>query len=317
MNYAVLLAPDFALQALRRAEPALQGQPVALAQGEGRKARLAEVSREAATVEPGLAVTLAMARCPGLIIRTREPNAEVEANRLMLAAAFTLSPRVESTSDGCCTVDLQGADRRHTEAQMHAGVAELAAAGLGKLTADGSFELVAFKDGDELGPSVTLPALPITRIVQMAQQLAAETDCAVDIIPLASKDALASYAEAIREAFVEEGQPLEKADIPAHALKIPASFPALKAMGTTHVIVTAFQNIKGADIVLVVAKGQFTEDAQAKAKTTLGVRNANESTLVLARWVDGEEKGTAEAQSTTTTKSEHPMLERRKGPGKK
>ncbi len=130
MNYAVLLAPDFALQALRRAEPALRGKAVALAQGEGRKARLAEVSCEATTVEPGLAVTLAMARCPGLIIRTREPNAEAEANRLMLAAAFTLSPRVESTSDGCCTVDLQGADRRHTEAQMHAGVAELAAAGL-------------------------------------------------------------------------------------------------------------------------------------------------------------------------------------------
>lgn len=198
-----------------------------------------------------------------------------------------------------------------------ASVAKLVAAGLGKLTPDGSFELVAFKDGDELGPSVTLPALPITRIVQMAQQLAAETDCAVDIIRLASKDALTNYDAAIREAFVEEGQALSKADVPAHALKIPASFATLKAMGATHVIVTAFQNTKGADIVLVVAKGQFAEDAQAKAKTTLGVRNANESNLVLARWVDGEEKGTAEAQSTTTTKSEHPMLERRKGPGKK
>jgi hypothetical protein len=200
-----------------------------------------------------------------------------------------------------------------------ASVAKLTAAGLGKLTPDGSFDLVAFKDGGELGPSVTLPALPVARLAQMAQQLAAETDCAVDIIPLASKDALTSYDEAIREAFVEEGQPLAKADIPAHALKIPTSFSTLKSMGATHVIVTAFQNIKGADIVLVVAKGQFTEEAQAKAKTTLSARLTSESTLVLARWVDGEEKGTTEAQSTSTVKTERPAerMDRRKGPGKK
>jgi len=200
-----------------------------------------------------------------------------------------------------------------------ASVAKLTAAGLGKLTPDGSFDLVAFKDGDELGPSVTLPALPVARLTQMAQQLASETDCAVDIIPLASKDALTSYDEAIREAFVEEGQALAKADIPAYALKIPASFSALKSMGATHVIVTAFQNTKGADIVLVVAKGQFTGEAQAKAKTTLSARLTSESTVVLARWVDGEEKGTTEAQSTSTAKTERPAerMEHRKGPGKK
>jgi len=200
-----------------------------------------------------------------------------------------------------------------------ASVAKLVAAGVGKLTPDGSFDMVAFKDGEELGASVTLPALPIARIAQMAQQLAVETDCAVDIIPLASKDALASYEEAIREAFVEEGQALEKAEVPGHAQKIPASFPVLKAMGATHVIVTAFQNIKGTDIVLVVAKGQFSEETQAKAKTTLSARMTSESTLVLARWVDGEEKGAAEAQSPSTAKSERPAerMERRKGPGKK
>jgi hypothetical protein len=189
-------------------------------------------------------------------------------------------------------------------------VAKLEAAGLGKRTAEGSFDLVAFKDGDELAPSVVLPALPIPRLTQMAQQLAAEVDCSVDIIPLASKDAVASYEEALKEAFVEDGQPLDKADVPPHAQKLSAGFPTLKAMGATHVVVTTFQNAKGADIVLVVAKGQFTEETQAKAKATMGLRVATENTLVLARWVDGEEKGAAEAQPASAGKSEHPMLER-------
>lgn len=198
-----------------------------------------------------------------------------------------------------------------------ASVAKLEAAGLGRRTADGSLDLVAFKDGDELTSATALPPLPIVRLTQMAHQLAAETDCAVDIIPLASKDAVASYDEALREAFVEEGQPLDKAEVPAHAIKLAAGFPALKTLGASHIIVTAFQNAKGADIVLVVAKGEFTEEAQAKAKALLGVRMSSDSTLVLARWVDGEERGGAEVAPALGAKTERPMLERRKGFGKK
>jgi protein ImuB len=130
MNYAVLSVPDFALHALRRSDSALAGRPVALVGGEGRKARVTEASPEAAGVAPGLAAPLAMSRCPGIILRTREPAAEVEAHRLLLAAAFTLAPRVESTRGGCCTVDLQGADPVRTEALMRRAAAELAGAGL-------------------------------------------------------------------------------------------------------------------------------------------------------------------------------------------
>ena len=72
MNYAVLTVPDFALHALRRHEPALARQPVALIAGEGRKAVLTQVSPEAAGLTPGLTVTLAMARCPGVVLRPRD-----------------------------------------------------------------------------------------------------------------------------------------------------------------------------------------------------------------------------------------------------
>lgn len=143
MNYAVLIAPNFALQAVRRSDPALAGRPVALVRGEGRKACLAEVSAEAHGIEPGLAVTLAMARCPTLVIRAREPKAEADAARLLVAAAFTLSPRVETTTDGCCTVDLRGADARATETRMHAVIAELAECGLCTHVGAGATPLLA------------------------------------------------------------------------------------------------------------------------------------------------------------------------------
>ncbi len=130
MSYAVLLVPDFALHALRRAEPALAQKPVALVAGEGRAAVLAEVSPEAAGVEPGVAVTLAMARCPDIVLRRRDAAAEVEAQRLLIAAAFTLSPRVEATAPGCCTVDLRGADEIRTETALRLRVSELGRAGL-------------------------------------------------------------------------------------------------------------------------------------------------------------------------------------------
>lgn len=130
MSYAVLRIPNFALQALRRSEPALAGRPVALIAGEGRKAVLTEVSPEAGKVAPGFTVTLAMARCPGIVLRVREPDAEVEAQRLLLAAAFTLAPGVEATAAGCCTVDLQGAQPERTEAAVRQRLVDLAQAGL-------------------------------------------------------------------------------------------------------------------------------------------------------------------------------------------
>jgi protein ImuB len=143
MNYAVLLVPDFSLHALRRHEPALAGRPVALATGEGRRAVLTAVSPEAAGITPGLAVTLALARCPGLLIRAREWRAEAESERLLTAAAFTLAPRVECTAPGCCTVDLQGANAAHTEDQMRRRVRELAQAGLPARAGAGATPLLA------------------------------------------------------------------------------------------------------------------------------------------------------------------------------
>jgi hypothetical protein len=59
MNYAVVIAPKFALQALRRSGATLATRPFAIAEDEGRNARITEASEHATGVESGLAVSKA------------------------------------------------------------------------------------------------------------------------------------------------------------------------------------------------------------------------------------------------------------------
>jgi hypothetical protein len=170
----------------------------------------------------------------------------------------------------------------------------LEAAGLGRRGPEGSFDMLAFKDTAEVPLTSTLPPLPIARIAQMANQLAKDNDCAIDIVALKRKDANESYNEALLEAFTEEGQAPGTGAAPPKAKQISALFPQLIKMGASHVIVIAFQNPKGADIVVVLAKGTFSPESQARAKAELGARNSTESTITLARFVDGEERGAGE-----------------------
>jgi protein ImuB len=110
MNYAVVEIPDFALRALLRLESGLAGKAVALIQGEGKRARVVHAT-EAATrqgVRIGMGSVQALAECPLLDVRTPSLGAEKEANAVLLGCAWTLSPRVEATAPGLCTVDLAG-----------------------------------------------------------------------------------------------------------------------------------------------------------------------------------------------------------------
>jgi len=152
MNFAVLTIPAFSLHALRRWEPTLANQPVAIIAGEGRRATVLHASPQTAGLEPGLAVTLAMARCPGLILRPRLPAAEHEAGRVLQAAAFGLSPRVEIDFAGSCTVDLQGADPVRTEAAMQLACAELMRLGLPARAGAGPTPLLAAYAAERADP---------------------------------------------------------------------------------------------------------------------------------------------------------------------
>ncbi len=189
-------------------------------------------------------------------------------------------------------------------AMTPATMSKLEAAGLGRAGVEGSFDVLAFKDAKEIPANPPLPALPIGRLSLMAGQLAKESDCNVDIIPLSRKDAVESYNDALKEAFSDDGQSSEAIVIPARARQLAAAFPQLAQLGTSHLTVIAFQNPRGADVVLVVGKGNFSPENQAKAKTDLNALKVSETSLTLARFVDGDEPGAATPAVTPEKKGE-------------
>jgi protein ImuB len=106
----VLHVAAFALQAVVRTEAGICGKPAALLEDRARKAVIVQTnaSARAAGVQAGLTATQAMARCADIVLRVRSAAAEKEADASLLAVAWSLSPRVERTAAGICTIDLTG-----------------------------------------------------------------------------------------------------------------------------------------------------------------------------------------------------------------
>ena len=107
-NYAVLLAPEFRLQATLRHLPSLVEQPVALLEIQGTKPRVCELTTAARhrLVQPGMTPTQAMARCPELQLINGNAGHERSAHDALLQMAEALSPFLESTGPGIVTVEL-------------------------------------------------------------------------------------------------------------------------------------------------------------------------------------------------------------------
>lgn len=130
--FAVLHLADFALHAVLRHESASAHRPAALFASHTKKSLVlcANTPARAAGVEPGMTAPQAVARCARLLIRTVQPAAEAEARAALLAVGFTLSPTVEDTAPGICTVDLKGFDPARISAAAAAAVDELTRLGL-------------------------------------------------------------------------------------------------------------------------------------------------------------------------------------------
>jgi len=136
--FAVLVIPNFSLQAVLRTAPDLARRAVAVMTGDPAASGSRQVGvlqcnalAAAAGVTPGLTAPQAMARCPGIELYARLESAEALARNATLAAAWTLSPRVEDTAEGVCTIDLRGHSESHKIGVLaRAAIACLARLGL-------------------------------------------------------------------------------------------------------------------------------------------------------------------------------------------
>lgn len=131
MSYAVVESPDFSLHARLRLEP-VGGRPTAIFTGAGRRAILAHLDAEAfkCGLRVGMSGMQALGLCPDLRLWPRNEKAEEEAQALLLAAAWRLSPRVETTGPGLCAVALDGRDLEALRHDLVAVRMELHAHGL-------------------------------------------------------------------------------------------------------------------------------------------------------------------------------------------
>jgi len=130
--FAVLHIEDFSLQAVLRVEPDPVEQPFALIDETSRPPLVIACTpaARAAGVERGQTGPQAMARCAEISLRTARPDAETEARASLLAAAFSVSPQIEYTAPGVCTMQVAGLAEERREPALRAALAQLRQLGL-------------------------------------------------------------------------------------------------------------------------------------------------------------------------------------------
>jgi len=135
MRFASLFTPDFYLQAALRdhvlkAEPCLPNESdfqkaAALIDERAKKPVILELNQAAqsAGVAAGMTPSQALARCLELLILPRSLQQELAVQEILLERAFTLSPYVEETAPGLCTV--QFFDARDRSGEISRALTEL------------------------------------------------------------------------------------------------------------------------------------------------------------------------------------------------
>ncbi len=135
MRFVSLFVPGFYLQAALRGhllnaeqgkpnDPVFQ-QPTALIDECEKKPIILELNQAAqsAGVAAGMTPSQALARCLDLLILPRSLEQELSVQEILLERAFTLSPYVEETAPGLCTV--QFFDHRDRNAEISRVLTEL------------------------------------------------------------------------------------------------------------------------------------------------------------------------------------------------
>ncbi|MGI8433006.1 MAG: hypothetical protein ACR2MW_12045 [Chthoniobacterales bacterium] len=168
--FGCLYLADFALQAALRHAPELQYEPVALLAGEEARVTILQVTPAAAAagVHAGMTPSQGLARCLRLTIKARASEQEKIAGEILLHHAATLSPEIEATAPGVCTVRFTM--RRNCRAEVERVVRQLAEL---QLTAQAG--LAATPDLSFLAACLGRPVLEIDNAQEFLAPLPIET----------------------------------------------------------------------------------------------------------------------------------------------
>lgn len=124
--FATIYLPNFYLQAAMRHQPKLRAQPVALLEEQEKKPVIIQLNEpaEQAGIRKGMTPSQALARYLQVTIKARARTQEKSIQEMLLHYAFTLSPFVEATKPGICTI--QFTDNRNLSAKVSRVIEQLA-----------------------------------------------------------------------------------------------------------------------------------------------------------------------------------------------
>ena len=142
--FATIYVPNFYLQAALRHQPELAKTPVGLIDDQEAKAVIIQVNAAAEAVGIGCGMTPSqgLARDLQLVVKTRARAQEKLLTDLLLHFAYSLSPFIEATAPGVCTIEFAGTQQitkrvsavietlRESQISAQAGIAQTADASL-------------------------------------------------------------------------------------------------------------------------------------------------------------------------------------------
>ncbi len=108
--FATIYLPNFFLQAATRHQPELRAKPVALIEEQDRKPIIIQLNEaaEKSGIRKGMTPSQALARSLRVVIKVRRRAQEKSIQEILIYYAFTLSPFVEHTAPGVCTIQFTG-----------------------------------------------------------------------------------------------------------------------------------------------------------------------------------------------------------------
>jgi impB/mucB/samB family len=118
--FATIYLPNFYLQAAMRHQPGLSAKPVALIEEQEKKPVIVQLNEvaEKAGIDKGMTPSQALARSLQIEIKVRARQQEKSIQKILLHYAFTLSPFVEATAPGICTVQFTKWHRHPADNQL-------------------------------------------------------------------------------------------------------------------------------------------------------------------------------------------------------